>query len=51
MNCSFCGNSVESMKVLIVGPEVNICDECVDVCVELIAAALSHPGQKVEARI
>ena len=34
--CSFCGNSQHKVKKLIAGPTVFICDECVDLCVEII---------------
>ncbi len=35
-NCSFCGKSQEQVKKLIAGPEVYICDECVDLCNEIL---------------
>jgi len=34
--CSFCGNSQHKVKKLIAGPTVFICDECVDLCVDII---------------
>ena len=34
--CSFCGKSQHETKKLIAGPTVFICDECVDICVEII---------------
>jgi ATP-dependent Clp protease ATP-binding subunit ClpX len=30
MNCSFCGKSENEVKMLITGPSVYICDECVE---------------------
>lgn len=35
--CSFCGRSEEEVKKLIAGPNVYICDECVDVCESILA--------------
>lgn len=34
--CSFCGKSQEEVKKLIAGPAVYICDECVDLCLDII---------------
>ena len=34
--CSFCGKSQHEVKKLIAGPTVFICDECVDLCVDII---------------
>jgi ATP-dependent Clp protease ATP-binding subunit ClpX len=36
-NCSFCGKSQHEVKKLIAGPSVFICNECVDLCNEIIA--------------
>ena len=38
VNCSFCGKSQESVKKIVAGPGVYICDECVDLCTSIIAA-------------
>ena len=35
--CSFCGKSQEQVRKLIAGPTVFICDECVEVCNDIIA--------------
>ena len=37
LRCSFCSKSQSDVKKLIAGPNVYICDECVDVCNEIIA--------------
>ncbi|AYE35054.1 ATP-dependent Clp protease ATP-binding subunit ClpX [Clostridium septicum] len=37
LKCSFCGKSQEQVKRLIAGPGVYICDECIDLCSEIIA--------------
>ena len=34
--CSFCGKSQKQVKKLIAGPGVYICDECIDLCNEII---------------
>ena len=38
VSCSFCGKSQESVKKIVAGPGVYICDECVDLCTSIIAA-------------
>ena len=35
--CSFCGKRGDEVNKLIAGPEVNICDECVNLCSEIVA--------------
>src|SRR5210317_768957 len=35
--CSFCGKSQDEVKKLIAGPSVYICDECIQLCNEIIA--------------
>ncbi|MCK5323097.1 MAG: ATP-dependent Clp protease ATP-binding subunit ClpX, partial [Desulfobulbaceae bacterium] len=36
VNCSFCGKSQEDVKKLIAGPTVYICDECIELCNEIV---------------
>ena len=36
LKCSFCGKSQEQLRKLIAGPGVYICDECVDLCNEIL---------------
>lgn len=36
LNCSFCGKSQHEVKKLIAGPTVFICDECVELCIDII---------------
>ncbi len=38
--CSFCGKSQHEVKKLIAGPSVFICDECVDLCIDIIREEL-----------
>lgn len=37
LNCSFCGKSQKDVKKLIAGPTVYICDECIELCNDIIA--------------
>ncbi|MBD2774586.1 ATP-dependent protease ATP-binding subunit ClpX [Iningainema tapete] len=64
LKCSFCGKSQEQVRKLIAGPGVYICDECVDLCNEILdeelldtngatssqSAPRSEPPQKRRAR-
>lgn len=40
--CSFCGKSQDEVKKLIAGPSVYICDECIQLCNEIIAEEYTH---------
>jgi len=40
--CSFCGKSQDEVKKLIAGPSVYICDECIQLCTEIIAEEYSQ---------
>ena len=42
--CSFCGKSQRQVKKLIAGPGVYICDECIDLCNEIIDEELTTPA-------
>ena len=37
LRCSFCGKSRDEVRKLIAGPTVYICDECVNLCNDIIA--------------
>ncbi|HJQ77367.1 MAG TPA: ATP-dependent Clp protease ATP-binding subunit ClpX [Acidimicrobiia bacterium] len=41
LKCSFCGKSQKQVKKLIAGPSVYICDECIDLCNEIIEEEFS----------
>ena len=45
LKCSFCGKSQKQVKKLIAGPGVYICDECIDLCNEIIEEELAEPGE------
>jgi ATP-dependent Clp protease ATP-binding subunit ClpX len=42
LKCSFCGKSQKQVKKLIAGPGVYICDECIDLCNEIIEEELAQ---------
>ncbi|GAB40659.1 ClpX C4-type zinc finger protein, partial [Gordonia sputi] len=44
LKCSFCGKSQKQVKKLIAGPGVYICDECIDLCNEIIEEELAENG-------
>ncbi|MCX6526864.1 MAG: ATP-dependent Clp protease ATP-binding subunit ClpX [Actinobacteria bacterium] len=44
LKCSFCGKSQKQVKKLIAGPGVYICDECVDLCNEIIEEEFAEKG-------
>jgi ATP-dependent Clp protease ATP-binding subunit ClpX len=49
LKCSFCGKSQKQVKKLIAGPGVYICDECIDLCNEIIEEELAEtPEFKLE---
>ena len=49
--CSFCGKSQHEVRKLIAGPTVFICDECVELCLDIISeeskSSLTKSGDKI----
>jgi ATP-dependent Clp protease ATP-binding subunit ClpX len=45
LKCSFCGKSQKQVKKLIAGPGVYICDECIDLCNEIIEEELAQTSE------
>ena len=47
--CSFCGKSQHEVKKLIAGPSVFICDECIDLCNDIVRddLAVDEPGKAI----
>jgi ATP-dependent Clp protease ATP-binding subunit ClpX len=45
LKCSFCGKSQKQVKKLIAGPGVYICDECIDLCNEIIEEELAESAE------
>jgi ATP-dependent Clp protease ATP-binding subunit ClpX len=48
LKCSFCGKSQKQVRKLIAGPGVYICDECIELCNEIIDEELSAGGGDVD---
>jgi ATP-dependent Clp protease ATP-binding subunit ClpX len=44
--CSFCGKSQHEVKKLIAGPSVFICDECIDLCNDIIRDEIAPEAEK-----
>ena len=54
--CSFCGKPQDEVRKLVAGPAINICDECVAICNEILADleiqdTLSSPGHTVSQHV
>ena len=45
LRCSFCGHTKDQVRKLAAGPAVFICDECVEVCVRIMADAEGPPAE------
>ncbi len=45
VKCSFCGKSQKQVKKLIAGPGVYICDECIELCNDIIEEELAEPTE------
>mgnify|MGYP001198934149 CR=1 FL=1 len=49
--CSFCGKSQKEVKKLIAGPTVFVCDECVELCMDIIKEDTKHNKTKIKKDI
>lgn len=49
LKCSFCGKSQKQVQQLIAGPAVYICDECVELCNEIIEERSAEAAQDAPA--
>lgn len=49
LHCSFCGKEQEHVKKLVAGPGVYICDECIELCNEIIAEDLGNEEVQYES--
>ena len=49
LKCSFCGKSQKQVQQLIAGPGVYICDECVELCNEIIEERMAEAGEDAPA--
>ncbi len=51
LRCSFCNKSQRDVRKLIAGPTVYICDECVDICVDIIAEEREPEQETLESAL
>ncbi len=51
LKCSFCNKSQKDVRKLIAGPTVYICDECVDICLDIIAEEKESEEQEGRPRL
>jgi len=49
--CSFCGKSQHEVRKLIAGPQVFICDECVDLCNDIITEEMQEQSASGESEL
>ena len=47
LTCTFCGKGQEDVRKLIAGPSVYICDECVDLCNDIIEEEVKTDDEEV----
>ncbi|MEX2415690.1 MAG: ATP-dependent protease ATP-binding subunit ClpX [Paenibacillaceae bacterium] len=45
LKCSFCGKSQDQVRKLVAGPGVYICDECIELCTEIVEEELGHEDE------
>jgi len=50
LHCNFCGKSQHEVRKLIAGPSVYVCDECVELCNDIIREELQESSEDVQAR-
>lgn len=46
IRCSFCGRPQSQVKRLVAGPDVYICNECVELCQDIIAEGLAEQSEE-----
>ena len=50
LHCNFCGKSQHEVRKLIAGPSVYVCDECVELCNDIIREELQESGEETEKK-
>ena len=50
LHCNFCGKSQHEVRKLIAGPSVYVCDECVELCNDIIREELQDSSEEMESR-
>ena len=51
LRCSFCGKSRDEVRKLIAGPTVYICDECIDLCNDIMAEEWEEDGETASEKL
>ena len=51
LRCSFCGKNRDQVRKLIAGPTVNICDECVGLCNEIMAEEWQEAKEEISSKL
>ncbi|HXC61948.1 MAG TPA: ClpX C4-type zinc finger protein, partial [Nitrospiria bacterium] len=51
LRCSFCGKSREEVQKLIAGPTVYICNECIELCNDIIAEDWEEEKEQVTSKL
>ena len=46
--CSFCGKDKDAVKKLVAGPTVFICNDCIDICVDIIRNDVETKGELLD---
>jgi len=49
--CSFCGKSQHEVRKLIAGPSVYVCDECVELCNDIIREEMQEQSQTSRSKL
>ena len=49
LRCSFCGKPQSQVRRLVAGPGVYICDECVEMCMDIVADAIKETETATES--
>ena len=47
--CSFCGKTTHEVTVLVAGPDVNICDECIFICLDVLKEKFYTDNKTIDA--
>src|SRR5690625_2394438 len=50
LKCSFCGKDQESVRKLVAGPGVYICDECIELCSEIVEEEIGAEEEEIEIK-
>jgi len=51
LRCSFCGKNRDEVRKLIAGPTVYICDECIDLCNDIMADEWEEEKAEVSSKL